>query len=67
MGGPVGDGLGEFGDASEGSAVEAFVGEFFEPPFGQIQPGAGGRGVVQVPAAAVLVGKPFGDLGGGVR
>src|ERR1700677_4180574 len=46
---PGGDCGGEVGDAAECAAAQAFVGEFFEPAFDQVQPGTRGRGVVQVP------------------
>ena len=49
------------------AAAQAFVGEFLEPAFDQVQPGARGGGEVQVPAAAVLVREPVGDLRRRVR
>ena len=41
--GPVGDLLGEFGDAGKDAPAEAPVGEFFEPALDQVQPGTRGR------------------------
>src|SRR5271169_5024552 len=52
---PRGDCGGEVGDAGESATAQAFVGEFLEPAFDQVQPGTRSRRVVQVPAAAVLV------------
>src|SRR6202453_5454772 len=63
---PGGDCGGEVGDAAECAAAQAFVGEFFEPAFDQVQPGTRGRGVVQVPAATFFVREPFRDLRGGM-
>jgi len=42
MGGPGGDCGAQVGDAVEGAAAEPLVGEFFEPPFDEVEPGAGG-------------------------
>ena len=64
--GPGGDRGSEVGDASESAAAQAFVGEFFEPAFDQVQPGTRGRGVVQVPAATIFVREPFRDFRGGM-
>jgi len=65
--GPGGDRGGEVLDAVEGAAAESFVGEFFEPPFDEVEPGTGGRGEVKVPAATIFVGQPLLDGRGGVR
>ena len=42
-------------------------GEFLEPAFHEIEPGTGGGGEMQVPAAAVLVRQPLPHLGCLVR
>src|SRR5271169_1949103 len=63
---PRGDCGGEVGDAGESATAQAFVGEFLEPAFDQVQPGTRSRRVVQVPAAAVLVREPLGDFRSGV-
>ena len=52
--GPRGDRGGEVGDARECATAQAFVGEFFEPAFDQVQPRTRSRRVVQVPAAGVV-------------
>src|SRR6185312_16162953 len=65
--GPGGDRRGEIGDTAEGSTAQAFVGEFLEPAFDEVQPGTRGRREMQVPAATVLVRQPFRDLWRGVR
>jgi len=64
--GPGGDRGGELGDAGEHAAAQAFVGQFFEPPFDQIDPGTGGGSEMQMPAATVPMSQPLLDLRGGV-
>ncbi len=63
---PGRDRLDEGADAGEDAATQSPVGQLLEPAFDQVEPGAGGRGEVQVPAGSAWVGQPGGHLGCGV-
>jgi hypothetical protein len=58
-----GDRVAEVLDAHEAAAAWPTLGEFAEPAFGEVQPGAGGRGVVKVPAPLAGPLEPVGDDG----
>src|SRR4029079_13002145 len=60
---PGSDRIGELGDAAEHAAAQSLVGQLFEPALDQVQPGAAGRGEMQVPARPSRMGQPFGDRG----
>lgn len=57
----------QLGDAGEPTAAQPFVGQFLEPAFDQVQPGARRGRDVQVPASPIFVGESFGDRRSGVR
>ena len=61
--GPVVNGVDELVERSEGSPFEAAIGDLAEPQLDQVEPGAGGRGEVQVDAA--VAGQPGADVGVG--
>src|SRR5712691_3115551 len=54
------DRVDEFGDAVEGAAADRFVGEFAKPAFDEVEPGARGRGEVEVEAR--MLGEPGLDV-----
>jgi len=58
-----GDRVAEVLDAHEAAAAWPTLGEFAEPAFGEVQPGAGGRGVVKVPAPLAGPLEPADDDG----
>ena len=54
-------------DAGEGPSTQPAVGQFLEPPFHQVKPGAARWREVQVPAGLARLRQPLGDLRSFVR
>ena len=62
--GPHFDGLDESIDTGEGSSAEPPVGELFEPPLDQVEPGGRGGGEVEMPPLPSGMSQPLGHRRG---